>query len=222
MTDSIEHFYDAVASEHAERFNGEHEKKPQDQVILKRFAQAIGDRRPVWDLGCGPGQTTRYLNDLGIEACGLDLAARLPAEARALPPGIHFQQGNLLPSDFEDRTLAGAVAFYAIAHFTSDQVRRAFAEVFRVLRPGGILLLTYHIGNDTAHVEAFLGKRVAIDFMFFPAAFVRNSLETCGFRIIEIIARAPYPGVEYQSRRGYVWAQRPILRDENTAAKVPS
>jgi len=49
-------------------------KKPKDQEILHRFSIEIGDKKPVWDFGCGPGQTTKYLKDLGIEISGLDLS----------------------------------------------------------------------------------------------------------------------------------------------------
>ncbi len=205
----IERLYDTVAREYAETFTGEHEKKPQDQVILKRFARMIGERRPVWDLGCGPGQTTRYLNDLGIDISGLDLSAKLLEEARALHPGVHFQKGNLLALDFNDLTIAGAVAFYAIVHFAEGQGRQAFREVFRVLQPGGLFLLTFHIANETLRVEAFLGKQVEIDFMFFSSVFIRDALEACGFEINDVIEREPYPGVEYESRRGYVFAEKP-------------
>ena len=205
----IERLYDTVAREYAEAFSGEHEKKPQDQVILKRFARLIGDRRPVWDLGCGPGQTTRYLHDLGIDIFGLDLSTRLLEEARRLHPGVHFRQGDMLALDFKDHTIAGAVAFYAIVHFSEGQVRKAFREVFRVLQPGGLFLMTFHIGNETLRVDEFLGKPVQIDFMLFSPDCIRNALEACGFAINDVIERAPYPGVEYASRRGYVLAQKP-------------
>jgi hypothetical protein len=52
---------------------GEHERKPKDEEILHGFAREIGDRAPVWDLGCGPGQMAAYLRDLGVEISGLDL-----------------------------------------------------------------------------------------------------------------------------------------------------
>ncbi len=205
----IERLYDSVAREYAEHFTGEHEKKPRDQVVLKRLAHLIGERGPVWDLGCGPGQTTRHLHELGIDISGLDLSARLLEEARARHPEVHFQKGNLLALDFKDNTIAAAVAFYAIVHFDDAQVRQAFREVFRVLQPGGLFLLTYHIGNEIIRVEEFLGKRVAIDFMLFSTDFIRDTLETCGFGIEDVIEREPYPGVEYESRRGYVFAEKP-------------
>jgi trans-aconitate methyltransferase len=90
----IENLYDLVASEYAEAFSGEHEKKPKDQEILRRFSQEIGDRDPVWDFGCGPGQTTEYLKNLGIEISGLDLSEKILDQARAIHPGIHFQKAK--------------------------------------------------------------------------------------------------------------------------------
>lgn len=133
-------------------------KKPKDQEILHRFSQEIGDRRPVWDFGCGPGQTTHYLKDLGLEISGLDLAEKMIEQARTLYPKIPFQKGDMLALDFENDSIAGVVAFYAIVHFTAEQVGKAFREIFRVLQPGGIFLLTYHIGKETIQVEEFLGK----------------------------------------------------------------
>jgi trans-aconitate methyltransferase len=103
----VEYVYDAVAEEYAETFSGEHEKKPRDQEILHRFSQEIGDRRPIWDFGCGPGQTAAYLKNLGVEISGLDLSGKILEQARALHPEIPFRKGNILDLDFGD----GSVSF---------------------------------------------------------------------------------------------------------------
>ena len=203
--------YDAVAKEYAEIFTGEHAKKPMDQEILYRFSKEIGNRRPVWDFGCGPGQTTRYLKDLGIEISGLDVSGRLLKEARTINPGICFRKGDILGLEFEDNSIGAVVAFYAIVNFTEEQVGVAFREIFRILQPGGIFLFTYHIGEETIHLDEFFGQQVDIDFMFFRTDFISRSLEESGFQGIEAIEREPYPGVEYQSRRAYVFARKPIL-----------
>jgi SAM-dependent methyltransferase len=201
--------YDAVARAYAERFSDEHDHKPMDQQVLRRFAREVGAGRPVWDLGCGPGQTAAFLRGLGLEASGLDLSEAMVQQARARHPGLHVRQGDLLQLDLDDDSVAGVVAFYAVVHFSAEQVQRACSEVFRVLEPGGLLLLTYHIGEETLHIEEFLEQAIDIDFMFFSSAFVVGCLAGCGFGAVETLERDPYPEVEYQSRRGYVFATKP-------------
>ena len=207
----VENMYDTLAKEYAETFSDEHEKKPKDQEILHRFSQEIGDRRPVWDFGCGPGQTTKHLKNLGIEISGLDLSEKILEQARIIHPEIHFRKGNILDLEFENNSLAGVVAFYAMVHFTEEQVGIAFREVFRVLQLGGIFLFTYHIGEGTNHIDEFLGKKVDIDFMFFTTEFILSCLKDSGFEKIETIERDPYSGIEFESRRAYVFAIKPIV-----------
>jgi ubiquinone/menaquinone biosynthesis C-methylase UbiE len=210
----IDNQYDEIAKEYAEVFSGEHEKKPKDQEMLRRFSQEIGNKRPVWDFGCGPGQTTKYLKNLGIEISGLDLSEKLLGQARTIHPEICFRKGNILELEFENDSIAGVVAFYAIVHFTEEQVGMAFREVFRVLQPGGVFLFTYHIGEGTIHLDGFLGKKVDIDFMFFTTGFILGCLKDCGFEKMEVIEREPYPWVEYESRRAYVFATKPVVERE--------
>jgi hypothetical protein len=45
--------------------------------------------------------------------------------------------------------------------------------------------------------------------MFFTADFIFRCLKDNGFETIEIIERKPYPGVEHESRRAYVFAIKP-------------
>ena len=212
--DKVAEAYNVVAKEYSEEFCGEHEKKPQDREILIRFSQEIADRKPVWDFGCGPGHTTKYLDTLGIEVSGLDISEKMIEQAKMIYPDIAYRKGNLLNLEFEDNSIAGIVAFYAIVHFSKEQLGKAFCEIFRVLQPGGIFLFTYHIGEEIIHLNEFLGKGVDIDFMFFRTEFIFCCVEDTGFENIDIIERDPYPEVEYQSRRAYVFAKKPTVKSD--------
>lgn len=205
--------YDAVAKEYSEKFCGEHEKKPQDREILYRFSQEIAGQKPIWDFGCGPGQTTQYLRNLGVDIFGLDASEKLIKEANKIHPNITFRKGDILNLEFENESIAGIVSFYAIVHFSQTQVEKAFSEIFRVLQPGGAFLFTFHIGEGAIHLDRFLDKDVNIDFMFFKTDFIFRCLEDIGFKNIEIIERDPYPKVEYQSRRAYVFTKKPIAKN---------
>ena len=114
---------------------------------------------------------------------------------RALPPA--------------DASLAGVLAFYAIVHLSSAGLRRVLAEMYRVLQPGGQLLLAFHIGEGSIHVEGFLGRAVALDFVLFTPPSVTRELVRAGFADVEVIERAPYPEVEHPSGRAYVFACKP-------------
>jgi SAM-dependent methyltransferase len=214
-TNKVAEAYDAIAREYAEKFYGEHEMKPLDREVLYRFSQEVAGKKPIWDFGCGPGHTAQYLRDLGIEISGLDVSEKLIEQAHAIHPDITFRRGDILDLEFEDGSIAGIVAFYAIVHFSQEQAAKAFREIFRVLQPGGVFLFTYHIGEGAIHLDEFLGKDVDIDVMFFKTDFVSLCIKDAGFEGAEIIERDPYPAVEYQSRRAYVFAKKPIVNRDS-------
>jgi SAM-dependent methyltransferase len=208
-SDHIRACYDAVAREYAERFAGELAHKPLDRELLGRFASEVRGRGAVHDLGCGPGQTTAFLHGRGVCVRGLDLSANLVREARQRHPGLPFEVGDLLVLPLADASLAGVLAFYAIVHLSPAGLRRALAEMHRVLRPGGLLLLAFHIGEGSIHVEEFFGRPVVLDFVFFTPQVVTEALVRAGFVAMEVIERDPYPEVEYPSRRAYLFARKP-------------
>jgi SAM-dependent methyltransferase len=208
-SDHVRAVYDAVAREYAERFAGELAHKPLDRELLSRFASEVRGRGPVYDLGCGPGQTTAFLHDCGVAVRGLDLSAEQLREAGRRRPDVEFEQGDMLALPCADASLAGVSAFYAIVHLSPAGLRRALAEMYRVLRPGGRLLLAFHIGEGSIHVEEFLGRAVALDFVLFAPPDVTSELVRAGFADVEVIERAPYPEVEHPTRRAYVWARKP-------------
>jgi hypothetical protein len=48
-----------------------------------------------------------------------------------------------------------------------------------------------------------------VDFLFFRPKEISDYLEAAGFEIEEIVEREPYPDVEHQSRRAYIFARKP-------------
>jgi ubiquinone/menaquinone biosynthesis C-methylase UbiE len=205
--------YDLVADEYARRISDELRHKALDCRLLDRFAESVRNSGIACDLGCGPGHIARYLHGRGIQVCGMDLSRGMVERARRLNPGIEFNQGDMRTLPVRDNTWAGIAAFYAIVHFPLPDLDRALREMMRVLAPGGRLLLSFHIGEDTAQIESLWESGAALEFHFFRVSTVRGSIERAGFEIEEIIERDPYaPEVEYQSRRAYIFAQKPATK----------
>jgi len=202
--------YDRVATEYAEKFKDEMDDKPFDCDCLDRLAHEVGPLGPICDLGCGPGQIARYLHRQVVPTLGVDLSPRMIAEAQRLNPGIHFHQGDMLALPDKDNSWGGIAAFYCIIHIPREKIIHALREMKRVLKPGGILLITFHMGNEIKHLDEWWNKPVNLDFAFFQTAEMENWLRDAGFEWEETLVRDPNPEVEVATRRAYLYARKPI------------
>ena len=200
--------YDTVAREYASRIAGELAHKPADRALLDAFAARLRGAGPVADVGCGPGHVTRYLADRGADAFGIDLSPAMVAEARALHPGLTFEAGDVRALDADDEAWAGAVAYYSLIHLARDEVAGALRELGRALRPGAPLLVAFHAGSETRHLDEWWGHPVQLDFLFFEPEEMTGWLRDAGFAIESVTERDPYPDVEAQTRRAYILAVR--------------
>ena len=201
--------YDRVADEYVQRIYNELQHKPLDRQLLDRFAASLHENGLACDLGCGPGHVARYLHERGAKVCGIDVSPKMVELARCLNSEIDFSQGDMLELGVEDEAWAGVAAFYSIIHVSPGEIVRALRELRRVLRPGGLLLLAFHIGEGTIHLDEWWGKSVCVDFYLFRPNEMANYLRSVAFEIAEIVEREPYPGVEHPSRRAYIFARKP-------------
>jgi SAM-dependent methyltransferase len=208
ITKPIRESYDRLAKEYARRIADELQHKPLDRALLDRFAKQTSGQGEVCDMGCGPGHVARYLRDAGASVFGLDLSPGMLEQARKLNPDIAFREGNMLALDIPDGTLAGIAAFYAIVNIPRQSLRLIFREMERVLRPGALLLLAFHTGDEALHEDELWGQKISMDFLLLQPSEIKLGLEAAGFIIEETVEREPYPEVEYQSQRAYILARK--------------
>jgi SAM-dependent methyltransferase len=202
--------YDPVAEDYAREFCDEMSKKPFDRKMLDWLAEKVNGLGTICDLGCGAGQVAGYLFSRGIGVCGIDLSSEMIKQARRLNPEIDFRQGNMLAlTEVAGNTFGGIAAFYSIIHVPRPSLVAALQEMKRVSRPGGRLLLTFHIGQEDRHIAEWWNKPVSLDFYFFETEEMKACLTKAGFELEEVIQRDPYPGVEAQTRRAYIFARKP-------------
>jgi SAM-dependent methyltransferase len=202
--------YYLIADEYVRQIYDELQHKPFDRELLDRFAERVRDAGLICDIGTGPGHVARYLHDRRVNICGIDLAPEMVDRARRLNPGIEFQQGNMFALEILHDTFGGMTAFYALVNIPRADVVRALRELLRVLKPGSLLLLAFHVGDDVLHREQMWGVQVSLDFYFFSSDEMAEYLSVAGFEIDEILERDPYPeAVEHQSRRSYIFARKP-------------
>jgi SAM-dependent methyltransferase len=206
--ESVRDSYDRVADEYTRRVADELDGKPFDRELLDRVAEDLRGAGLVCDMGCGPGHVGRYVADRGAEVVGLDLSPGMIAEARRRNPAIGYLAGDMRRLPVANGAWAAIVAFYAIVHLAPEDLPGAFGEFHRTLRPGGLVVLAFHVGDDVVHHDEWWERPVCLDFVLHPTARVVAALEAAGFGDVRATERDPYPDVEYPSRRSYVEAVR--------------
>ena len=168
------------------------------------------------DVGCGPGHTTKFLADLGVTAItGIDLSEDMILQAKRLFPTIAFETGNMLAFEKPDQFFGSMLGFYAIVHFKKQELKQFFAEAFRVLKPSGQLLISFHVGDEVRTVDELLGVKASADFYFHEVDPVCELLSATGFKLVDTMIRYPYKEKEFPTQRAYIIAEKSLTEDRS-------
>lgn len=200
--------YDLVAEDYADLLRDELTGSEYDRAMLGVFAEQIARAGGglVGDLGCGPGRIAGYLSRLGMDVAGVDLSPRMVEVARRDHPGARFEVGSMAALPFADAELAGALAWYSIIHTPEERQGDLFAEFARVVRPGGVMLLAFQVGDDVVRITHAYGHDVELSARRQDPDRVRVRLVDAGFTPTADLIRSPVPPEKV--RQGYLMARR--------------
>jgi ubiquinone/menaquinone biosynthesis C-methylase UbiE len=184
------HFFEALAPRWDEMQPPEREQKL--WRLMSRFRLLWQNTTAVLDVGSGTGRLLPLLGHFAPQArlVGVDLAAAMLHRARLRPVSAELIQADAqhlpLPSGRFDAVMCHAV----FPHFPDAPA--ALAEIGRMLRPGGTLVLLHEIGRrqvNAIHRQA--GGPIAADTLP-PAAEMRALLTRAGFAVVQIEDAAAY------------------------------
>jgi ubiquinone/menaquinone biosynthesis C-methylase UbiE len=107
-----------------------------EKAALSQLLESFPQARSVLEVGCGTGHFTRWLDQQGLAAVGVDLSAEMLAEAQRLD-GVTLVRGDAHRLPFADDAF-DLVALVTTLEFL-DRPREAIAEALRVGRRGLLL-----------------------------------------------------------------------------------
>lgn len=113
------------------------------QEVLARVADlaGAGPGISVLDVGTGTGNLARLLAEKGAHVLAVEPSAAMRAEAERKLPGIPVLEGQFLALPAADSTFDAAVSTYAFHHLPDPDKLRGAAELLRVVKPGGRIVL---------------------------------------------------------------------------------
>lgn len=211
-THELRQAHDRLAEVYAERLAGHLAQVPADRAVLGLFGELVrgasdstAGEMLVGDIGCGTGRLAPFLTTLGLSPRGLDLSPEMVRVARREHPGFTFEVGDLRALPFEDASLSGAVCWYSLIFLPPEERAAAFAELARVVRPGGYLAAAYKVGDGSTH-RGGISLGVAFDVYWLDPAQMQRFAEEAGFEVVFRAERPAEPD-EYQPQ-GYLVARR--------------
>ena len=132
------------------------------RAALLRNGLDVARCRALLDFGCGCGRVTRHWAGLGVEVHGTDLNPRLVEWCRRHLPFGRFRTNGLAPPlAYEDGQFDLVYALSVFTHLPEALQHAWMAELRRVLRPGGALIVTTHGRRYVDRLDGEEQRRIA-------------------------------------------------------------
>lgn len=157
------------------------ELQPPEQAILGVLDAELADAR-VLDIGVGGGRTTGHLAGRVREYVGLDYSHGMVEACRERFPDLRFLVGDVreLHDLEDDRFDVVLFSFNGIDELTPADRRQAFAEMHRVVRPGGqVAFSTYNL-QTLDHARLAVRRQLSYN----PARLARNLVKWARLRFV--------------------------------------
>ncbi len=122
-------------------------------ATVKAIAPLPGER--ILDVACGTGTSTVAIQAKGATAVGVDFSPGMIREAKRRNPGIEFVEGDATALPFADGEFDAVTISFGLRNV--HEPRLALAEMYRVLRPGGRLVVTEFSTPPVGVVRAAYG-----------------------------------------------------------------
>jgi SAM-dependent methyltransferase len=209
-TEELRDAHDVLSEWYAKNLVGVLDRMPVERAMLDLFAEltlAVGTR--VADVGCGTGRLLPYLASRGLSPRGVDLSPGMVEVARREHPGFAYEVADLRELPFEDASLAGVVCWFSLIFLAPEARALAFAELARVVKPGGYLVAAFKHGDGTVHrngpgsVVGSLG--IDFDRYWLSAREMRDRFAATGFALV---FQGSTPAGETEPPYGYLLVRK--------------
>jgi ubiquinone/menaquinone biosynthesis C-methylase UbiE/DNA-binding transcriptional ArsR family regulator len=159
-----------------------------DRFHLAALAALAEGAWTIGDLGCGTGRASEAIAPFVARVIAVDAsAAMLQAAKKRLQPfdNVDLRRGDLEALPIDEAQLDAATLMLVLHHVTEPA--RALAEVARVLKPGGRLILVDMLPHDREHYRQQMGHV----WMGFSEEQIHRMLGDTGFTPVRMVPLPP-------------------------------
>lgn len=164
------------------RFSGMVGEMDQDKIsIVSRLINRKKSR--ILNIGFGAGSLERrFIHSKNINWYGIEISALAVKHAAKTYRG-KFYRGSMLHIPFPDRFFDTCVCLEVLEHVSPRNAIKALLEVKRVLKKGGLFILSVPLNEDLASMEK-TQQNVSAHVRQYTDNIVRGELELVGFKTL--------------------------------------
>ena len=119
----------------------DHARLCEYQTITPLFLKHLPKDGPILEGGCGLGRWLIYLSKRGYDIEGIELNENAVKKIKDFDRNLKVITGNILEMPYDDNTFSALISLGVIEHF-KEGPQKALKEIYRVLKPGGVLFVT--------------------------------------------------------------------------------
>jgi SAM-dependent methyltransferase len=138
--------YERSAVECVARWNRRRHRRP---PLLVEWIKYLPPDARLLDLGCGGGQDAGDLGQRGYRVVGVDRTSALLLAGRRRHPVLALVRADLRQLPFQAMSFDGLWAAASLMHLPKPAARRLLTDLYRLIRPGGLLAATVTQGAQS-------------------------------------------------------------------------
>lgn len=180
MTESPSEFYSRRAEEYDSKYGYPDDVSQRLVKLADFFASEVEDSK-ILDAGCGTGRDTHYFSKKGFDVIGVDMAEEAIELARKRKEGS-YKVMDIRDLKFSNRSFSGVWCVAAIFFMEKKEMKNTLKEFRRVLKPKGLLHVSFKEGEGKRVKEKRGGK---INEYLVSERESKEMIEDAGFEIIK-------------------------------------
>lgn len=204
----IENFWTKRWDKRTQLPKAESVAKREEFRLMQPFLEQLPARSRILDGGCGMGEWTVFLTNLGFQVVGLDISKRTIERLEELLPNYQFVHGDIRQTEFADASFDTYFSWGTFEHFESG-LGECVQEAYRILKPGRFLFVSVpfqnwrHILRDIRPLhkwDEYSDIQRGTPMRFYQWRLTRPELEQelaiRGFRVLNVIPLGKKEGLK--------------------------
>lgn len=143
----------------------------------------------VLDLGCGPGNITRYLlkKNPNLRVKGIDISENMIQLARRNNPSANFERMDLRHISDLKENFDAIICGFAIPYLSKRDCTKLISDCKMLLKASGVMYFSFVEGNysESGFIASTNGERMY--FYYHKLVFIKNQLTKNSFKINDMV-----------------------------------